>query len=64
MFRDVSEDYLRVFYKKFMVNFDVWEGESDYILDAFHLSEELIHNGKAFKTKDDLWAVKETKNFL
>uniref|UniRef100_A0A914E1L9 Probable arginine--tRNA ligase, mitochondrial n=1 Tax=Acrobeloides nanus TaxID=290746 RepID=A0A914E1L9_9BILA len=63
MFRDVSEDYLRVFYKNFMVNFDVWEGESDYILDAFNLSEELIHSGKAFK-KDDLWAVKENGSRL
>jgi arginyl-tRNA synthetase len=63
-FRDISEDYLKNFYKRFLVHFDVWEAESNYIADAHRLADELIGEGKAYLNKNNLWCINaDEKNY-
>uniref|UniRef100_A0A915MET2 Probable arginine--tRNA ligase, mitochondrial n=2 Tax=Meloidogyne incognita group TaxID=654580 RepID=A0A915MET2_MELJA len=57
--REISCTYLKDLYSRFGVNFDVWDGESNYILKGSKLVDEMIFEGKCvrFPAEDECWGV-------
>nr|CAD2170696.1 unnamed protein product [Meloidogyne enterolobii] len=57
--REISCIYLKDLYSRFGVNFDVWDGESNYILKGSKLVDEMISEGKCvrFPAEDECWGV-------
>uniref|UniRef100_A0A1I8C0U8 Probable arginine--tRNA ligase, mitochondrial n=1 Tax=Meloidogyne hapla TaxID=6305 RepID=A0A1I8C0U8_MELHA len=57
--REISCIYLKDLYSRFGVNFDVWDGESNYILKGSNLVDEMILEGKCvrFPGEDECWGI-------
>ncbi len=60
MFRKASLDEFRKIYDLFEIEFDVVEGESDYVKDAFNLVNELLSKHVAFIDEKDKSVVVST----
>lgn len=54
MIRKLSIDYLTEFYKRFGIQFDVWDAESYYVADARRIAEGMIQSGITSTTSEGL----------